>query len=54
MGQTIEPLNKSLPAVVQNDNLFNKNLIITDMIKIGRSREIKVAIEELEKRLKHG
>jgi hypothetical protein len=52
-GQTIEPLYKTLPAVVQNDNVLYELLVITDTIRIGRSREIKIAIEELEKRLQH-
>lgn len=52
-GQAIEPLYKTLPAVVKDDNLFYELLVITDTIRIGRSREIKIAIEELEKRLQH-
>jgi hypothetical protein len=52
-GQAIEPLYKTLPAVVQDDKLFYELLVITDTIRIGRSREIKIAIEELEKRLQH-
>ncbi len=52
-GQAIEPLYKTLPAVVKDDNLFYELLVITDTIRIGRSREIKIAKEELEKRLQH-
>jgi len=52
-GQAIEPLYKTLPAVVKDDNLFYELLVVTDTIRIGRSREIKIAIEELEKRLQH-
>jgi len=52
-GQAIEPLYKTLPAVVKEDNLFYELLVITDTIRIGRAREIKIAIEELEKRLQH-
>jgi hypothetical protein len=52
-GQAIEPLYKTLPAVVKDDNLFYELLVITDTIRIGRAREIKIAIEELEKRLQH-
>jgi hypothetical protein len=39
--------------VVKDDNLFYELLVITDTIRIGRAREIKIAIEELEKRLQH-
>jgi hypothetical protein len=53
LGQAIEPLYKTIPAVVQDDNLFYELLVTTDTIRIGRSREIKIAIEELEKRLQH-
>ena len=50
-GQAIEPLYVTLPAVVQNDPLFYELLVIVDSIRVGRAREIKIAIEELEKRL---
>jgi hypothetical protein len=52
-GQAIEPLYKTLPATVQEDKLFYELLAITDTIRVGRAREIKIAIEELEKRLQH-
>ena len=50
-GQAIEPLYKNLPAIVQEDTLFYELLVIMDTIRVGRTREIKIAIEELEKRL---
>ena len=52
-GQAIEPLYSTLPMVVQNDQLFYELLVIIDTIRVGRVREIKIAIEELEKRLKN-
>lgn len=52
-GQTIEPLYKTVPAVVQDDTLFYELMVITDTIRIGRARETKIAIEQLEKRLQH-
>jgi hypothetical protein len=52
-GQAIEPLYETLPAVVQNDVFFYELLVIVDTIRIGRVREIKIAIEELENRLHH-
>ena len=52
-GQAIEPLYKLLPASVQNAPLFYELLVIVDTIRVGRAREIKIAIEELEKRLKN-
>lgn len=50
-GQSIEPLYKTLPEIVLDDKLFYELLVIIDTIRIGRVREIEVAIEELEKRL---
>ena len=50
-GQAIEPLYKTLPATVQEDKLFYELLVIIDTIRVGRAREIQIAIEELEKRL---
>lgn len=52
-GQAIEPLYKTLPQIVQNDDLFYELLVIVDTIRVGRVREIKIAIEELNKRLQH-
>ena len=50
-GQAIEPLYKTLPEVVSYDKLFYELLVITDTIRVGRAREIKIAIEELKKRM---
>lgn len=52
-GQAIEPLYKTLPQIVQEDELFYELLTIVDTIRVGRVREIKIAIDELNKRLKH-
>lgn len=52
-GQAIEPLFKSIPQIVQEDNLFYELLVIADTIRVGKVREINIAKEELEKRLKH-
>ncbi len=53
-GQAIEPLYKTIPQIISKDGqLFYELLVIVDAIRIGRAREIKIAINELEKRLKH-
>jgi hypothetical protein len=52
-GQAIEPLYSTLPAIIKQDDLFYELLAIVDTLRIGRVREIKIAINELEKRLKH-
>lgn len=53
-GQAIEPLYNTLPHIVQHDNtLFYELLTIVDTIRVGRVREIKIAIDELNKRLRN-
>ena len=52
-GQAIEPLYKTIPEVAQKDKSFYELLAITDTLRVGRVREIKIAVEELEKRLKN-
>jgi len=51
-GQAIEPLYKTIPHIVQDDKLFYELLTIIDTIRVGRVREIKIAIDELNKRLR--
>lgn len=51
-GQAIEPLYKTLPQVIHSDELFYELLAIVDTIRVGRVREIKIAIDELNKRLR--
>lgn len=48
-GQAIEPLYK-LPDNIVKDQLFYELLVIIDTIRVGRAREIKIAIKELDKR----
>jgi len=50
-GQAIDPLYKTLPGVVEQDKLFYELLAITDTLRIGKAREIKIAVDELKKRL---
>lgn len=52
-GQAIAPLYATLPQAVQNDKAFYELLTIIDTIRVGRSREVQIAVEELNKRLKH-
>lgn len=48
-GQFIEPLYKSIPEIVNNDNKLYELLVIIDTIRIGRVRETEIAISELKK-----
>jgi hypothetical protein len=50
-GQSIEPLYKTVPEVVNSDKELYELLVIIDTIRVGRAREISIAIEELNKRL---
>lgn len=52
-GQAIEPLYKTLPKIVHEDKLFYELLTIVDTIRVGRAREIKIAIDELNKRFEN-
>jgi len=50
-GQKIEPLYKTVPQIISEDKLFYELLAIVDTIRVGKTREVKIAIEELNKRL---
>ena len=52
-GQAIDPLYKTIPEVAQKDKSFYELLAIADVLRVGRAREIKIAIVELEKRMKY-
>ena len=52
-GQAIEPLYKTLPEIVQEESLFYELLTLVDTIRVGRVREKKIAVDELEKRLRY-
>jgi len=51
-GQAIEPLYKTVVEIIQTDNALYELLTLTDTIRIGRAREVKLAVAELSKRLK--
>ncbi len=49
-GESIKPLYKTIPQIINTNDIFYELLVIVDTIRIGRAREVKFAIEELEKR----
>jgi predicted transcriptional regulator len=51
-GQQIEPLYKTVPQSSLLDNDFYELLALLDAIRVGKARELKIAKDELEKRLK--
>jgi predicted transcriptional regulator len=50
-GQAIQPLHPSVPIACRNDEKLYELLALTDAIRIGKKREVELAILELEKRL---
>lgn len=48
-GQCIEPLYKGIPQVVQQDEELYKLLASIDILRVGKVREKKLALEELKK-----
>lgn len=49
-GQSIEPLYKTVPEIVNGDAELYELLAIVDTIRVGRIREITIAVNELKKR----
>ena len=50
-GQAIEPLYKTVPEAASNDSNLYELLALSDAVRVGRAREINIAIEELKKRI---
>lgn len=50
-GQAIEPLHEKVPEACLKDPKLYEMLSLVDAIRIGKVREQKIAIEELEKRI---
>ncbi|MEO8762769.1 MAG: hypothetical protein ABI416_00685 [Ginsengibacter sp.] len=48
-GLSIEPFYPKQPAAAKKDEELYKLLALIDVIRVGRTREIKVAVEELSK-----
>lgn len=52
-GQAIEPLSKTVVKAVKQDEQLYKLLSLVDVIRVGRTREIKIALSELKKMILH-
>jgi len=50
-GQAIEPLYPTVVQAVNNDPLLYEMLALVDAIRVGKTREVSLAVEELRKRL---
>lgn len=50
-GQAIEPLYPTVVQAVNSDPLLYELLAMVDAIRVGKAREVSLAVEELRKRL---
>lgn len=50
-GFGVKPLYKTVPKIAEKNPALYELLVIADTIRIGKVREIEIAIEELDKRL---
>jgi len=51
-GQSIEPLYKTVPVAALDDQAFYELIALVDTIRIGKAREIQIAINELHERIR--
>ena len=51
MGQSVEPLFKSVPEAIQNDERLYEYLALIDAMRLGRQREAKLASDRLSEKL---
>ena len=51
LGESIEPFYPKQVEAAKQDEVYYKLLALVDVIRIGRVREVKYAIEELKKYL---
>ena len=52
-GQSITPLYKEAIRSILQDPGFYKILALTDVLRVGRPRELKIAVKELKKIILH-
>lgn len=50
-GQAIEPLYPTVVQAINSDPLLYEMLAMVDAIRVGKAREVNLAVEELRKRL---
>lgn len=53
-GQAIEPLAKTVTKAVKQDETLYKLLALTDVIRVGKTRELKIALQELKLMILNG
>jgi hypothetical protein len=52
-GMTIVPLYKTIPEAAVEDPEFYKLIALVDTLRIGKAREVQMAIDELNRRIRH-
>jgi predicted transcriptional regulator len=52
-GQSIDPLYKTIPEAALEDQEFYELIALVDTIRIGKAREVNMAIDELKSRIRH-
>jgi len=50
-GNTIVPLYAKIPKFIEHDKELYEYLVIVDTIRVGKNREVDIAINELDKNL---
>ena len=50
-GQAIDPLHPKVPEACLKDSLFYELLALSDALRVGKTREKNLAMEELKKRI---
>lgn len=50
-GQAIEPLHPNLPRACEKDRAFYELIALCDALRVGKVRERKIAIDELNRRI---
>jgi hypothetical protein len=48
-GETIEPLFESVPTACKKDAILYDMLALVDVLRVGKTREIKIALQELQR-----
>jgi hypothetical protein len=48
-GESIEPLYKSVPFASKKDLFLYNMLALVDVLRVGKAREIKIALDELQR-----
>ncbi|MPM77420.1 hypothetical protein SDC9_124423 [bioreactor metagenome] len=51
-GFSVAPLYENIPKFIDNDTQLYEYLVIVDTLRVGKAREIEIAIKELDKRIK--